>query len=319
VAASLALAPVDLEELSDPAVRAIDAMQLLAESIPDGIRLQKLVDEETPIPRNEGFDKLVLLRTPVHTVEVGSTTLSVIGPSAKHLERLRAEWRAWLGRQRKPRPQTRPQARPQRAPSGAPDLGLGAVEFATALDAATASAQDLVASLAAAAEIIDATDPSAVTPPNRASIILLAEEDGRTCLLPGDANEEEILEGLRAAGHLADGPFWCDVLKVQHHGSEHNLSTRFASQVLAGNYVFSADGAHGNPNPSVVKTIVAARVADPRPFTLSFTCSETRTSKDRVKALRAAVREARTAQRRHPDAITVVVLGDRRDFLDIDV
>ena len=83
------------------------------------------------------------------------------------------------------------------------------------------------------------------------------------------------------------------MLKVQHHGSEHNLSREFAKTVIAEQYVFCADGAHENPDPSVVKTIAETRrAADPSPFTLWFNCSPERTIPTRRKALRAAIREA---------------------------
>jgi hypothetical protein len=155
-----------------------------------------------------------------------------------------------------------------------------------------------------------------VTPPNRASITLLAEEDGRTCLLTGDAAEDELCDGLRAAGHLADGPFRCDVLKVQHHGSEHNLSIRFARAVLADHYVFCADGAHGNPDPSVIRTVVEGRAPEPGPFTLWFNCSPERASAGRRPALQAAIDEATACAAEH-DGVSVEVLDDDRPFLEI--
>ena len=157
----------------------------------------------------------------------------------------------------------------------------------------------MLASIATAAEIIERTNPARVTLPNRASITLVAEEDGRTCLLTGDVAEEELLEGLTAAGRLDGGPFHCDVLKEQHHGSEFNLSRVFASQVLADRYVFCADGAHGNPNPSVVKTIIESRLEAAGTFTIWFNCSDQRAVPQRRKAMGAAIREARTAASRH--------------------
>jgi hypothetical protein len=170
-----------------------------------------------------------------------------------------------------------------------------------------------------AAEILHETNPSRVTPPNRASITLLAEEGGRTCLLTGDAAEEEIIEGLEAAGRFDDGRSWCNVVKVQHHGSEHNVSEEFAGTVHADQYVFCADGANENPNPSVVKTIVETRVAeDPRPFTVWFNTAPERTLASRQKALRAAIKEATTAARRHPE-ITVKVLDAGKASFEITV
>jgi hypothetical protein len=278
---------------SGAARRAIESVAGLAESIPDGIRLLRLVDDQTPISRNASFgSKLVRLRRPVHTEQVGTTTLTVLGPSEKHLRRLRDEWRDWLERQ------------PQPAGGGP-----------TSVDEAHA----VLGSIATAAEVIEQTNPARVTPPNRASITLLAEEDGRTCLLTGDAAEEELLEGLSAAGRLADGPFRCDVLKVQHHGSEFNLSQVFAGQVLADHYVFCADGAHGNPNPSVVKTIVESRLDAAGPFTIWFNCSERRAIPQRRTAMAAAIREARAAASRHRDRITVEVLDDDRPFFEIEL
>ncbi|HET9872813.1 MAG TPA: hypothetical protein VFP89_09490 [Propionibacteriaceae bacterium] len=109
-------------------------------------------------------------------------------------------------------------------------------------------------------------------------------------------------------------------LKVQHHGSEYNLSRAFASKVLAEHYVLCADGAHGNPNPSVIKTIIDTRLAaDPRPFTIWFNCSENRTIAGRRIALGAAIREAREAQALHPDVISVEVLADDRSFFEIEL
>ena len=61
---------------------------------------------------------------------------------------------------------------------------------------------------------------------------------------------------LTDPGRIVNDRFWCNVVKVQHHGSENNLSQAFAGTVLADHYVFCADGHHDNPDPSVVKTIV---------------------------------------------------------------
>ena len=84
----------------------------------------------------------------------------------------------------------------------------------------------------------------------------------------------------------------------------------------ADHYVFSADGAHRNPDPSVVRTVVEGRVAGPGPFTLWFTCSPERTSPSKRPALAAALAEATACARDH-DAVSVRVLGDDESFLDI--
>ena len=111
------------------------------------------------------------------------------------------------------------------------------------------------------------------------------------------------------------------MIKVQHHGAEHNLSERFASRVLGEHYVFCANGAHDNPDPSVVKTIVETRAAgDPRPFHLWFNCSAKRAGSDRQRrAVRAAIAEARRGAGRHPGRLTVHVLPDDKAFFEIEI
>jgi hypothetical protein len=257
------------------------------------------------IPRNAPFRDMVLLKSrKPHVEQLGGTTLTVLGPTRKNLERLRQDWRAWI--------------HGLHAAGGS----AGAINHTTdgALTALMLSSDAaLVTALSNAARMIEATDPDKVTPPNRASITLLAEERGRTCLLTGDANEEELLQGLRAAKKLGATPFRCNVVKVQHHGSENNLSTMFTDRVLGDNYVFCADGNHGNPDPSVVKTIVEAHLgaATPVPTSFWFNCSVARTKGPRQDVLKAAIAEARRIERL--PGSDVHVLDDRASALELDV
>lgn len=280
-------ATFDLATTPAPAADAILALRDLGESIPDGVELLRVVENDTPIPLNgKPFGKLVMLHRPPRSVKLGRTKLTVIGPGKAHLEALREEWRDWLATVK-------------------PD-GTGP--------------EQVVGSLVQAAQIIEKTDPADVTPPNHASITLLAEERGRTCLLTGDAADDEILDGLRAAGRIKNGRFDCNVLKVQHHGAEHNLDEEFASTVLADHYVLCADGANTNPEPDVIKTIADCRAArDPeRPFTFWFNTTPARTLESRRKALGDAIAEARAAARRHP-GITVNVLDRSAPFFELQI
>ncbi len=100
VSEAVELATETVEDQGEAARLALDSVGGLAESIADGVTLLRLVDDETPIPRNDAFGKgLVLLRDPVHVEQVGTTKLRVIGPAEHHLKRLRDEWRDWLERQ----------------------------------------------------------------------------------------------------------------------------------------------------------------------------------------------------------------------------
>ena len=298
------------------AARMFEAVQDLAESIPAGVELRRIVDDATPIVRNKPFKDLVLLGDPPHVEKLGRTALTVIGPTTEHLKALRDQWRKWLAATSPGSPRI-PAGPGRGAASGA--AGLGEDELADALATARARREELVTSIAAAARTIGEADPRNVTPPNRASITLLAEEEGRTCLLTGDAAEEEILEGLEAAGRIDGGRFGCNVLKVQHHGSEFNLSRTFAETVLADHYVFCGDGAHHNPDPAVVRTIVDSRRAvDPRPFTFWFNCSARRTGPSKRSAMEAAISEAGAAAEANPD-IRVEVLDDDQPSFEITV
>ena len=108
------------------------------------------------------------------------------------------------------------------------------------------------------ARVAAMTDTS---PFNLASIVILAEKDGRSMLLTGDARGDDIEEGLASAGKLQAGgaPFHVDLLKVPHHGSRHNVTTEFFERVTADHYVISGDGNHGNPHPEMLQMLADAR------------------------------------------------------------
>ena len=135
----------------DSLVRAVDALDGLAQSIPQGVDLLRLVDDDTPIPRNDPFDDLVLLQDPPHVQPLGRTRLTVIGPSVEHLEALRDEWRRWLDGLRTAEG---PEIRTSLVPGGD-----GAVDIEQARAAARAEGDRFVASLAAATEVIASSLP----------------------------------------------------------------------------------------------------------------------------------------------------------------
>lgn len=285
----------------------------LADSIADGVQLSRLIEERTPLQRNKGFpDHLVLLRDRPHRRRVGSTKLTVIGPTERHLVALRKEWRDWFE-----------EKGVKLTPGRIGAQGTEAGRTGDRADASLALGGRAPASIAEAAQIIEQVGSKHVTVPNRASITVLAEERGRTVLLTGDAAEEELTDGLIAIGKLgANGhgpPFHCNVLKVQHHGARHNLSRKFAERVVADHYVFSGDGAHDNPEPSVIATITETRPRDAGPYTFWFSSSEHRSSSaSRRASMAAALDEARDAATRHPN-LTVRVLADGDRSLVIDV
>jgi len=104
---------------------------------------------------------------------------------------------------------------------------------------------------------------------NLSSIVVLAERGGKKMLLTGDARGDHILNGLATANLLTNGKIQLDILKVPHHGSDHNVSTDFFRKVVAKHYVFSGDGANGNPDTATLEMLATAR--GNKSYTMWFT------------------------------------------------
>lgn len=137
--------------------------------------------------------------------------------------------------------------------------------------------------------------------PNLSSLMVLAEQGGRTMLLTGDARGDYIVEGLITAKKLppeAELPILYkgmpraerkekkaklkeaeadenppsvhfDLLKMPHHGSDRNVSLGFLRRVTADHYLCSADGNHGNPDVPTLEMLAEARGG--AEYTLHFT------------------------------------------------
>ena len=98
---------------------------------------------------------------------------------------------------------------------------------------------------------------------NLSSIVCLVEfgegDEKRRILLTGDARGDLMLEGLRAQQLIEGGKLEVDILKVPHHGSDNNVEPAFFDEIVAGTYVLSGDGVHGNPERSTLEWIVDSR------------------------------------------------------------
>jgi hypothetical protein len=108
-----------------------------------------------------------------------------------------------------------------------------------------------------AAETPGPGDVGNVTVPNLASIMFLAVEGGQSMLFSGDGHSAHILEGLDYLGLRGEQHF--NVLKVPHHGSEHNMTHEFCRTITADHYVFCANGAHHNPDLGIIEMVATAR------------------------------------------------------------
>jgi beta-lactamase superfamily II metal-dependent hydrolase len=219
----------------------------LATSVPEGLELSRRASpEQLNIPVNKEFGGELIL---VHkdgkrnTVKLGSLRLTVIGPFENELKQLRKEWNTWLRDHGK----------------ALDDLRRQMSEDAERLEAG--EVQRFRAALALRAGELG--DISKVTAPNLASLMLLVEEDAKTVLMTGDGHADHITAGLKAAGRLDDGGIHVDVLKVQHHGAEYNITPDFCKQVTADDYVFCGNGGHDNPDLRAVETIIDSRLGPP--------------------------------------------------------
>jgi beta-lactamase superfamily II metal-dependent hydrolase len=228
----------------------------LATSVGDGIELSKRArEEQLGIPVNGEFGgKLAMVRGEPQTVELGSLKLTLLGPFKEDLDALRDDWNDWLRN-------NEDEVKRIRAEMAADTDRLVAGDVGGFRAAMALRAREL-------------GNRARVTVPNLASIMLLAEENGRTLLLTGDGHRDEIIKGLEKAGRVEGDGLHVDVLKVQHHGSEHNIDADFCRQVTADHYVFCANGEHENPDLAVVDAVVRSRRGSDRPFRLWFNSSQ---------------------------------------------
>lgn len=217
---------------------------------------RRIGSKQLNIPLNAPWDhKLAMVREGAGAVDVGGLEMFVLAPFEADLKILRTRWNAWLKKSATVLAEIRRQARLDED-----DLGN--------------EVQALLLPLLWEAGVLGKrTD---VTPPNLASLMLLARENGRTALLTGDGHADEVRKGLDHHG-LRDGAgrVHVDLLKVQHHGAVANMDEDFAANVTADHYVFCGNGHDENPEPEVVELIVQSRLNDGtnRPFKLWFNSS----------------------------------------------
>ena len=112
---------------------------------------------------------------------------------------------------------------------------------------------------------------------------------------------------FRRTGFLDGAGLHVDVLKVQHHGSEHNLDVNFARHVSAKHYVFCGNGFSGNPAREVIDFIFASRRGSPAERTLApaavgeqfhFWFSTTAAAQEQGSARRRVLEELEDARER---------------------
>ncbi|WP_192355943.1 MBL fold metallo-hydrolase [Mesorhizobium mediterraneum] len=261
-ASANAMAGVNAGGLGDPdMVRRAERVEMLALSVGDAIEVNwRIGDDQLSIPLNPDFAGKFMVARPKKPIQLGSMTITVLGPTKLQLEELKKEWIAWLEAKESYVETLRKQHR-----RDAEDLrsGLAPMEVARRTQ-----------------EMALATEKD-VTPPNLASLVLLVEENGRRVLLTGDAGDESLLEYLTKAKLIGDDKrLEVDVLKVPHHGAHNSYSEKFVDRIRASHYIFCGDGEHHNPEPDVVDGYLNAVKSTPLTgggdTTFWFNCSTAR-------------------------------------------
>ena len=218
----------------------------LAYSVAEAIQVSRRVGaDQLGIPLNEEFGgRLIMVRTPSGPeVRLGGCDISVVGPFEEDVAALRDDWNDWLRTHKKALATLRAKAKEDAAKIAEGDQVVSELDIA----------------------LKQLGDRGLVTAPNLASVMLLVQEGAQRFLLTGDGHADDILAGLEFQDAFdANGIAHFDVLKVQHHGSEHNIHEDFCRLVTADNYVFCGNGQHENPDLDALEVLFKAN-AENRP------------------------------------------------------
>ena len=93
--------------------------------------------------------------------------------------------------------------------------------------------------------------------PNKSSIGLMFEYDGRCLLLLGDAHPSIIIQSLKLLGYSSENKLKVDILKVSHHGSKFNTCNELLRLIKCKEFIISTDGRqHGLPHKECLARIL---------------------------------------------------------------
>ncbi len=217
----------------------------LVTSMAEGAKLSRRIgSKQLNVPLNQEYGEgLMYVTEPIESIDIGGLAVTVIGPCDTDLNVLRKKWNKWLRSQkgRKAIQKIRREARED-------ERRLDWNAFDSFIQPILIHAEQL-------------GDRDNVTSPNLASLMLHIEENGKTVLMTGDGHCDDIIWGLEACGKLNDNEgIHVNVLKMQHHGSEHNIDRNFCKCVTADHYIFCGNGAHENPDLRVVREIIESRI-----------------------------------------------------------
>lgn len=195
---------------------------------------------------NEKFDK--------HTVKIaddgslptipldGGMTLTLLGPDDDKLEAMRARWEDELD-----------------------DIDLEPGDWERALELLaddSAHGPDILSGGHEGPIIVEELADSPFDPdesePNGSSIAFLAEFDGKSVLLAGDAHAPQIADSVRRLLKArGEDRLKLDALKMAHHGSARNNSIELLDLLDCKRYLISTNGKkHDHPDPEALARVL---------------------------------------------------------------
>ncbi|HYF33008.1 MAG TPA: MBL fold metallo-hydrolase [Chitinophagaceae bacterium] len=236
---------------------------------------RRLKPEQLKIPQNaKAGGKFVMYRKGARPIKYGSFKITVLAPFSSDLTELRTEWNEWLEKSKRQLKGIK-----EKVDRDADALANATFPNIQYYEALAEELTPLILSQLATAKKMGVR--TQVTAPNLASIMFLLEENGKTVLMTGDGHADDIIKGLENTGKLKKNKgLHVDVLKIQHHGANANMTLDFCNRITADYYVFCGNGEHSNPEKQVVQAIIDSRTTQPaitkeakNKFTLIFNSS----------------------------------------------
>lgn len=120
---------------------------------------------------------------------------------------------------------------------------------------------------------------------NGSTIALLAEFEGKSCLISGDAFAPVLVEGIGRLLHArGQSRLGVDAFKVPHHGSRFNVSNDLLKSVVSPEYLFSTSGAiFGHPDDEAIGRVLATAARSTRTLHFNYPAATLKANYAKIK------------------------------------
>jgi len=120
---------------------------------------------------------------------------------------------------------------------------------------------------------------------NGSTIALLAEFEGKSCLISGDAFAPVLVEGIgRLLHERGQSRLRVDAFKVPHHGSRFNVSNDLLKSVVSPEYLFSTSGAiFGHPDDEAIGRVLATAARSTRTLHFNYPAATLKANYAKIK------------------------------------